>query len=244
MAVGFSGMQATIKPECVGLFSVAGSLPDPVKSGSIQPRVRPGLSRVLHQGDHLFRTGDRINHVYRVIGGVLKSYLLHEDGNEQIIGFHLPGDLIGCDALVDGLAAFSVVALDTSSVAQEFPCAPGRDTAFNGLMDRQRYASMREEIFRLARLLYMERSGTDARLARFLLDYAEAQGSRGYDRLEFHLPMGRKDLACYIGLVPETVSRIFSRLRDRGILRVENNYIRILDHAALTAVASDTRNRD
>lgn len=234
-------MQVTLELERIGLFSVAESHPRLAGAASVRSPARRPANRVLQRGEHLVRSGDTVDNVYRVVGGVLKSYFIHEDGDEQIIGFHLPGDLIGCDALGGDHAAFSAVALDTASVVPEPLCTSQGETAFNGAVDRQRYACMRQEIFRLTQLLYMERHGTDARLARFLLDYAEAQDSRGYDRREFHLPMGRKDLARYIGLVPETVSRIFSRLRERGILRVENNHICILDPAALSAVASGDR---
>ncbi|MGM0632069.1 MAG: helix-turn-helix domain-containing protein [Pseudomonadota bacterium] len=234
-------MQVRVELERVGLFSVVDRHSHHTSGGSTPRLARTSANRVLRQGEHLFRTGDAVDDVYRVIGGVLKSYFIHEDGDEQIIGFHLPGDLIGCDALADARTSFSVVALDSASVTRESLCSAYFDTPSHDVMDRQLYACMRQQIFRLTRLLHMERSGTDARLAHFLLDYAKAQESRGYDRLEFHLPMGRKDLARYIGLVPETVSRVFSRLRDGGIIRVENNHICILDHDALTAVANDGR---
>ncbi len=226
--------QVAAQQERTGLFSVVERQSRPV-GGFPFPVQTQRESRVLRRGEHLFRSGDRVRQVYRVIGGALKSYIMHRDGDEQIIGFYLPGDLIPCDVLDDGFAALSsVVALDTSSVARE---ALNGSVAENSITERHVYHSMRQEIFRLARLLYMERSSTEARLARFLLDYSEAQASRGYDRNEFRLPMGRKDMARYIGLVPETVSRIFSRLRDRGILQVENNHIRIIDRVALTAIA-------
>lgn len=229
-------MHATMNIESTGLFSAVEPYPRLNESTPEPPRGHPGARRVLHRGQHLFRSGDQVTHVYRVSSGVLKSYLIHQDGDEQIIGFHLLGDLIGCDALAGGSSAFSVVALDTASVTPVTIDTPGFHSPFNSELDHQIHSYMRTEIFRLARLLHLERSGPDARLARFLLDYAAAQSCRGYNRSEFHLPMGRKDLACYIGLAPETVSRIFSRLRDRGILSVENNHIRILDHAALRDV--------
>lgn len=190
---------------------------------------------MLRRGDHLFRSGDPLRDAFRVVGGAFKSYVVHLDGHEQIIGFYLPGDLIGYESLDENSSAFtSVVALDTSCVVQESIGTSG------GGIDPERliYQSMRQEILRLTRLLYMERSCTETRLARFLVDFAEAQRSRGYDRHDFRLPMGRKDLARYLGLVPETVSRVFGRLRERGVLSVDNNHIRILDHAALTAIAA------
>jgi len=221
-------MQATI--ENTGLFS--SSLPtgltavDREELGETDSLSR---LRILQRGQHLFRTGDRVDRVHRVVGGILKSYFIHEDGDEQVIGFHLSGDLIGCDSLADKLAAFSVVALDTSSI-QRFAHDDQQQLTLSW---------MQEEILRLARLLHMERGGTDARLARFVLDFSDAQRHRGYSEREFHLPMGRRDLARYIGLAPETVSRIFSRLRVRGILAVENNHIQILDHDALEQVANN-----
>lgn len=226
-------MQATI--ETATLLNHPGTAPYATETASGN---RSGnQSRITRGGEHLFRTGDPIRFLYRVIAGTFKSYYIHENGDEQVIGFYMPGDLVGCEALADGCAAFSVVALDTANVQRLGPI-PNEETLRDApIGNRDMVAELQKEVLRLARLLHMERGGTDQRLATFLLDYAKAQAERGYSGREFRLPMCRRDLARYIGLAPETVSRIFTRLRSAGILKVDNNHVVILDHEALADVA-------
>ena len=236
-------MQASI--ESTGLFGSklsAHSLP-PIQRRGVSSAGELGFRRrcrILRRGEHLFRTGDRVDRVYRTVGGILKSYVMHVDGDEQVIGFHLPGDLIGIDTLADECAAFSVVALNTSSV-QSIAVARDGSTVQSKAHQKMMLCWMQDEILRMAHLLHMERAGTDERLARFLLDFSAAQQQRGYSANEFHLPMGRKDLARYIGMSPETLSRIFGRLRAAGVLEVENNHIVILDADKLRALSRKAR---
>ena len=187
-------------------------------------------NRILRRNEHLIHAGDQIKHAYVVVSGVLKSYINYENGDSQVLGFHIPGDIIGHESLMQGRSFCGVIALDTSSVR--------RLEATSGATSQALVESMHSEIQRLTRQLHLEREcSTAARLATFLLDYSESQAQRGYCRYEFILPMGRRDLAGYLGLATETLSRVFSRFRDQGILRVNTNHVIILDPTKLEAAS-------
>ena len=76
-----------------------GLSPDDVERlDSIVKRSRP-----LHRGDHLFRDGDQFHALYVVKTGSVKTYTPSEEGGEQVLGFHLPGEIIGMDAIVTSI---------------------------------------------------------------------------------------------------------------------------------------------
>lgn len=210
-------------------------------SSRFAPPDRTCSDRILQRDQHLFVAGDVVNVAYLVVAGVLKSYVLHENGDEQVLEFHLPGDVIGLDALVEATSSSSVMALDTSNVralsihhTRQRPNQSGQD----GFADAEVIITgMYREILRLTRRLHMASNSTNARLASFLLDYSHSQACRGCDPDVLLLPMKRRDLARYLGLATETLSRSFSRLRDKGLLSVDNNDIAILDRAGLREAA-------
>lgn len=207
--------------------------PDAIRQSFKNPGEMAGArstNRILRRNEHLIHAGDPVKHAYVVVSGVLKSYINYENGDSQVLGFHIPGDIIGFESLTNARSFCGVLALDTSSVRRLEIVG---ETTSQALIE-----SMHSEIQRLTRQLHLEREcSTAARLATFLLDYSQSQAERGYSRHEFILPMGRRDLAGYLGLATETLSRVFSRFRDQGILRVSTNHVTILDPAALAAAS-------
>lgn len=197
------------------------------------PPCRPG--RILHRGEHLVRAGEPVGSVCLVRSGALKSYVIHDDGDEQVLGFHMTGDIIGFDAVFADTAAYSVVALDTANVAR-LPM-PAANSIATDAPAHALVGAMYREMQRLTELLYMERASTSERLATFLLDHAESQARRGLSRREFILPMTRRDLARYLGLAPETLCRAISQFRRDGLITSERNVIHVLDEAALRRCA-------
>jgi CRP/FNR family transcriptional regulator, anaerobic regulatory protein len=188
----------------------------------------------LHRDDHLFRQNDTFTAIYAVRSGCIKSYVDAETGDEQVLGFHLPGELIGLDAIYPGQHQCAAVALDTALVCR---------------LPFLRLASLAGEIASLQRQLLriMSRDlGTsqtlsgdhsvEERLAAFLLGFADRQGSRGFSRHHFILPMSRQDIASYLRLATETVSRVFTRFEGRGLIRVERREIWLENREALEAL--------
>lgn len=190
--------------------------------------------RPLRRGEHLFRTGDRFEAVHAVRTGAVKTYALSEDGTEQVTGFYLPGEILGMDGIHAAHHKSSARALDSTTVCR---------IPFGRLEElSHRMPSLQHHLFSLMsneicseRELHMllGKKSADDRLAAFLVTLSERHRRRGVSPDFFRLPMSRYDIANYLGLAVETVSRIFTRFQKTGVLRVEGREVTILDHDAL-----------
>ncbi len=190
----------------------------------------------LHAEEHLFRVGDRFRAVYAVRSGCLKTYTVDSLGREQVLGFHLPGELVGLDAIYPNRHRCNGVSLDTSSVCV-LPYAELNRLAHE-------IPSLQQQIFRLMSKDIANSSmlsgdyTAEERLASFLLGMSQRLRRRGYSETDFNLAMSRRDIANYLRLATETVSRVFKRFQLDGLIKVERRAIQILDMERLKEMAS------
>ncbi len=190
-------------------------------------------------GDYVYRAGDKFRSLYAVRAGSVKVYALDEDGEEQILGFHLPGEILGMDAISRQVHACSAKALETATVC-EIP--------FERLQELSlKLPSLQKQLFRLfsqeinqdgEMLLVMGKKTAEVRLATFLLSLSERFQRRGFSPNEFHLSMSRHEIGNYLGLAVETVSRLFRRFQDEGLLTVQRKHIRVNDLTRLGEMVS------
>lgn len=195
-------------------------------------------SRPLSRGEHVFRLGDRFAAIYAIRAGSVKTYTLTEDGGEQIMGFHLPGEIIGLDAINAEQHPCAARTLETTSVC-EIP--------FNRLenlssevpeLGRQLLRIMSREILADSNLLtLLGKKSSEERLAALLLSLSSRLKERGFSAREFHLSMSRNDIGNYLGLAVETVSRLFTRFQQQGLLSVRNKYVHLKDLERLQELA-------
>jgi len=186
--------------------------------------------RPLQRGEHLYRSGEPLTALYAVRAGSVKTHSVTDDGQEQVIGFHLPGELLGLDAISEGRHPCAAKALETTSVC-EIPFDRLEEIA-------ARVPGLQHQLFRIMSkglrsdeqfMALLGKKASDQRLAAFLLSLSSRFGQRGYSHSEFHLSMSRSDIANYLGLAVETVSRLFTRFQSAGLIRVERKLIRIND---------------
>jgi CRP/FNR family transcriptional regulator len=195
-----------------------------------------GPVRILRRGDALFRAGTPFESVCIVRSGSFKVSMSSADGDEQITGFHLPGEMLGIDAIHDGSHRTTAIALETSSVCG-FPFERlGRLAKESPELDRQlwRLAS-RELAARQEHLLLVAHRDAEAKLAAFLLSVSARLERMGFSPVEFRLSMGRQEIGAYLGLTLETVSRLFTRFQECGLIRRDRRLVRLLDVAGLRA---------
>lgn len=189
--------------------------------------------KICRKGEHVFREGEDADCFYVLRSGSVKSYLVTEDGEEQVLGFYLPGDVFGLDNS-ESLQRLSYgVAMEMASICR-FPHA--------FLSDRAQGANLlgiaAEQLQRDHNLVLMlARKDADGRIASFLDDLASRYCSRGYSASAFLLTMSRQDIGCYLGLAVETVSRTLTRFQDSGVLKVKRREVEILDQEALREIA-------
>ena len=200
------------------------------------PEARQQLcntKKICRKAEHVFREGESADCFHVLRSGSIKSYLVTEDGEEQVLGFYLPGDVFGLDTNDTQHRLSSAVTLETTSICR-FPHAYLADKAQGANL----LGIAAEQLQRDHNLVLMlARKDADGRIASFLDDLACRYWSRGYSASAFMLTMSRQDIGCYLGLAVETVSRTLTRFQDSGVLRVNRREVEILDHATLRKIA-------
>lgn len=194
----------------------------------------------LHKGDKLIRPGQPMTALHAVLSGSLKSSTQDIKDEEQIIAFYLPGELVGLDAIGSGRHASTTEALETTSVCS-IPFSELEALAHKiPSLQHQLLRIMSKEIFDEHVLLQVSRRPAEQRLAVLLLNFSQRFGRRGMSRTRFRLPMSRQDLGNYLGLSPETTSRIFRRFVSQGLLSATGKEIELLDLQALHGLTEES----
>lgn len=181
----------------------------------------------VEEGEHLFRIGDPLRVLYAVRGGFFKTYVVEQSGREQVLGFHLPGELIGLDAIWPQKHQCNAVALNTASVC-ELPFAQITD------LSRQLPGLQHSMLRLLSKELALSHSlagdfTAEERIAGFLMSLSSRMKLRGYSETQLTLAMSRRDLANYLRLATETVSRVFSRFEKDKLLSVDRREVTLRD---------------
>ena len=208
---------------------------DAAELAAMEPLVERRVT--VPRGGFLYRTESPLQSLYALRRGSLKSSVLHEDGREQVAGFHMTGDLIGMDGISTGSHICDVVALEESEVCEIPYETLERLTREMPTLQRHFHRILSGEIVRdYGVMLLLGSMRAEERLAAFLLNLSQRYSARGYSPHEFHLRMTREEIGAYLGLKLETISRAFSRFQEEGLLAVRNKRIRILDEGALRAL--------
>jgi len=198
--------------------------------------------RRLKRGADLYRAGEALAALYAIRSGFMKSCVLHDDGREQVAGFHMAGDLLGLDAIGGGSHTCDTVALEDTEVC-EIPFASLEQLSRElPSLQHQLHRIMSREIVRdYGVMLLLGSMSAEERLAAFLLNLSQRFAARGYSPSEFRLRMTREEMGSYLGLKLETVSRTLSAFQERGLLGVRQKQVRILDAPGLKAVLDQKR---
>ncbi len=191
----------------------------------------------LKAGEVLAREGDSRREVFTVTAGALRRIRLLADGRRLVAGFLMPGDFIGfsgathyrhsIEAIIDSqLCAFSMQ--DMRALCSRYP------ELERELLERAcvELDATRDNLMSLARMTPLER------LASFLLDMHARRRRQGCSGDEVVLPMSRTDIADYLGLTVETVSRSFTRLRQDGLIATDDPHrVTLKDRKRLASLA-------
>lgn len=192
-------------------------------------------SQPLHEGDHLFRVGEAFDTVFAVRSGSFKTYTVDAEGREHVLGFHLPGELMGLKAIYPKRHFANAMALDTATVCTlPFDQLNALSHEIPGLHDQMMRIMSKD----LAEAAVLAADFTaEERLAAFLTGLSRRYVQRGFSAQEFNLTMSRRDIANYLRLAPETVSRVFARFEKDGLIAVERRSVRLLDPERLHVMA-------
>jgi CRP/FNR family transcriptional regulator len=193
--------------------------------------------RPLQTNDLLYRQGNECQNLYVVKSGSFRSFITNQDGNEQTMGFHLPGEIIGFDALNLERFTCSTVALETGSVCE---------LTFSSLNDIcSQIPSLQIQMLRLAGkeiasghdlIVLLRHHSAKERMAVFFLSLSCRYGALGFSSTEFNLSMPRHDMANFLGLTTETVSCQLAHLGKLGVITVKQRSVKINDPELLKAI--------
>ena len=188
--------------------------------------------RRVKRGDILYRAGETFESLYAVRSGFFKSSAVLADGRDQVTGFYMAGEIAGMDGIGSNRHSSDVTALEDSEVC----VIPYDRLAELGLQPELHKVMSRALVHDQGVMMLLGTMRAEERLAAFLLNLSQRFVARGYSPSEFHLRMTREEIGSYLGLSLETVSRLFSRFHDEGLIAVQQKHVRILDVPALKAV--------
>jgi len=182
-------------------------------------RASTSLPTMLRAGKHLYHEGDEVERIYQVVSGVVRLTRMLEDGRRQVIAFGFPGDIVGfpadgchhtnCDALTDTvLHAYRRTALDHGDGDPELHMALLR-AALGEISAMQDHVMM------------LGRKSAGEKVASFLNVITARYGEQAGPWQKIALPMSRSDIADFLGLTTETVSRAITALRKGGVIALD-----------------------
>lgn len=211
---------------------IALEMEDVNKLESIVSRGKP-----MSKGDHVYREEEDFKSIYAVRLGCVKTYRLTGDGKEQITGFYLPGEVFGVDGVAGSSHSNSAVALETSAIcAIPFERLEELSSSIPSLQ-RHLFTLMGREIAEDQKLItLLSKNSADERMAALFLSLSRRYAMRGLSEKHIRLPMSRGDIANYLGLTVETVSRVLSRLQKQNIIEIDNKEVTIIDEDKLRQV--------
>jgi CRP/FNR family transcriptional regulator len=190
--------------------------------------------RLVKRGERLFSAGDQFSCLFAIRNGFFKMSQSDTAGREQITGFFMSGELLGMGGLGSGRFEGDATALEDSLVcAMPYSLIEkiGRDVPS---LQRRLHLVLSREIVRGQGLMMLLGSmGARQRAAAFLINLSRRLAGRGYSGSGFLLRMTRAEIASYLGLELETISRVFSHFQREGLIEVRGKQVAIIDNAGL-----------
>ncbi len=202
-------------------------------------------SRPIQKGKHIFRGDDKFLGFYAVRSGSVKGYILNETGDEQIIGFYYPGEILGFDAIELHKHSCSAVALETTTVCS-IPYDKINDASIQipNLQDQILRLMSRELSKENKLLLTINKCSAEERLATFLINLSSRFHKLGYSAVEYNLSMSRQDIGNYLGLTIETISRLFTKFQRNGLMEIDKKKIKLINLPSFLSICSGYDKKD
>ena len=235
--ISHSFNQKPISCESCNLINIC--LPSGLSSNELE-HLEKAIDKTIKikKKDSIFNANDKIDGLYAVKSGSLKTSISNQDGQEQILEFHLPGDMLGFDAFNTGVHTCNATALEDTLLCKiPIDIFDNLCEQLPGLRRELRHQVGKEIAHNQSLLLSLGQQKTNERLATFLLTMSEHYHARGFSRKEFVIPMSRQDLSNYLGMALETLSRIISRMTESGIIKIDHHVVVISDLEELRKLA-------
>lgn len=194
--------------------------------------------RSFSRGETIFKQSEKATSCFAVRSGAIKTTIINKSGEEQVTGFYLPGEIMGLDSISGNSYACSAYALERTSVC-ELPIdhmevlarkLPTLQHHFFQLMSSEIQSSQQHAML-------LSKNTAEERIASLLLSLSSRFERRRLSPTRFNLPMARNDIANYLGLAVETVSRVMTRFQNQGLINAKGREVELLDVESLQEVA-------
>jgi CRP/FNR family transcriptional regulator, anaerobic regulatory protein len=201
-----------------------------------------GRRRKIVRDGSLYRVGDPFTTLYAIRLGHFKTFQINPEGDQQVTGFQMAGELLGMDAISTDRHHCNAIALEDSEVCEiPFTRLEGLFSDMPTLL-RHFHRMMSQEITReQSVMLLLGNMRAEQRFAAFLMNLSSRYAARGYSATSFQLRMSREEIGNYLGLTIESISRLLSKFKKQGWLKVSNRDLEIVDIATVKAVAAGTQ---
>lgn len=228
------------EPEVSTDHAVAPCWPDRENSSrrGLDRQLATGTIRILKTREHLYAVGDERSHVYRIESGTMCLYKIMPDGRRQVVDFAYAGDLIGLGCEAEHTV--NAQALEPTRLKSFSVAALTRLAGSDSVLGIALYEAMSRELAAAQDHLFTigQRSAAE-RVACFLVALSKRNTRRGQDASTLVLPMTRADIADFLGLTIETVSRMLTKLKLAKLIELEQStLVRLLDIPKLERLAS------
>jgi CRP/FNR family transcriptional regulator, nitrogen fixation regulation protein len=182
----------------------------------------------------IYGEAEPAEYIYKVMSGAVRTYTIDEDGHRQIDSFHLAGDIFGMET--SPAHRFSAEAICDCEIAIAPRAAIERAAEQDGAAARELWSLTARQLGKVRdHMVMLGKKGAAERVVAFLLEMA----GRTHAGNAFHLPMSRTDIADYLGLTIETVSRCFSKLeRAHAIELAGARNVTLCNRGSLEAIAA------
>ena len=202
------------------------------------------LGPFIHQhppvlkGNHLYCQGDQAGDVYLLLDGTLKAYQVTHDGEESIIRFCFPGEVLWTSGFQAHARSTSVVALEKSHLVSMADSFLQHLMSDHECVQRRCFQLLSKIIKDEQAFIHLLAVGNaDRRVAYLLLHIWKHRSATGCNDAAIHIPMTRSDMGRYLGLSEETVSRVFSRLQNLGMIEIHHPDVKLRDLSRLRRLA-------
>lgn len=188
----------------------------------------------MQKNERLFLAGKKATSLYAVRSGLIKTFATNSEFDDIVCGFHIPGDVIGLDAMATGKHTLTAQALETSMLC-EIPV---------NMLDElsEKFPTLKMQLLRLMseeigemqqRLQFLNNKTAEQRLAAFIHTYAQRIARRGVSANKFSLTMTRADIGSFIDIRIETISRLLAKFSKLAVLEVTGKEFHILNMSKL-----------
>jgi CRP/FNR family transcriptional regulator len=190
-------------------------------------------NNIRHKGEAIYHAGSPFRGIIALRSGSAKLLSLDENGNELLVDFILPGELLGFDGLSSQIHNCTAIALETVNYchlpAHKIERLIINTPGINQVLLQRACDQFDAQVQKMM----LSRRTAEERVVSFILNISDRLRTRGYSELEFRLSMSREEIGNYLGITHETVSRIIHLLQARELIEVKSRQLKITNKKGL-----------